>query len=1107
MRDLNSKFDSLLVKIEELKPTVICLTETHLLAKEACEIDGYSEPFRNDRDKMGGGSLIAVRKEIENICTLVEKKREIGESMWMVIDNNKVKIRLGLIYAPQECRTKKEKLKMMYNDIQDQVMRADENNQKTLLLGDFNCKIGKEIKGNRSDVSKGGKLLLKMADRNQLSILNKSELCEGLWTRTDNKTKSVLDYIMVDKDSETALKRMVIDEAREFAPASFDGTESDHNMMLAEFNWIITEKSEQMNRIRKINTEKTYARASQEMEEERISEILEQDLDIQICYNQWKQAVEEIVDRNKIQVKKKNPRKAIKLLVREKKITKKCMRKATPKEREAMKCKVKEIDSKIKEESSSQFRNKIIKIVDKLKSDKGINGANTWELLKRLKRRKENTSSAVKDKNGVLLEERGEIMERYLEHFVDILKPPEANNLEEKVHEEIINQVFDDIVRIASQSREAVTTNKEVERAISELKNKKCKDEWGWKNEILKAGKGEMTQSLVTLFSRMEVEQMTPSQWNEVLINTIPKKGSCLEMDNKRGLFLSEVISKTYEKVIKNRNEKHLKEYISDLQTGGTKGRATVDNKILLSEIFRKNRKLGKKTYVVYGDAVKCFDKLWLKDALVELYKAGCSPLDIQMIYCMNKETEISVLTPFGKTRKVKVGEIVKQGTVLGPTLCCVETDQINSIGEDQTRSLGKEIVGILIFVDDVMSAGFAEDAEKCIRNLREMEKLKKFTYGLKKTLYMVIKTGKDKEVEIDGEVKAGKVKKCTEYEYLGFWVNEDGNCQLQIEKRGKKIKGEIAAIKSLASYYNVGPSYLNVRLYLYENCILPSLLYDLEGWNKLSKKEIKKLESIQLKTLCTLLDMPKTTPYLGLLNELGIWSIEERMKYRKIMLYHNLLNSSDDRLAKRVVMQQIDEDDDDSFYATVKSMLKSLKINIEDVKEMTKAELKKTVKERISECMINNFKKLKMKKLRFVEEPAVFQRKRYLVEMNGKSSVQILKTRLNMIEIYGNYKHDLTLERLCPLCKEEEDTTEHLLSCPAVEQNKISPAQLKNDDNPELWRQINELIAYNMEKREALEPGYRKYRQNKQKNIKRMKSKLTKQNKKDITGDVLLTA
>ena len=65
-----------------------------------------------------------------------------------------------------------------------------------------------------------------------------------------------------------------------------------------------------------------------------------------------------------------------------------------------------------------------------------------------------------------------------------------------------------------------------------------------------------------------------------------------------------------------------------------------------------------------------------------------------------------------------------------------------------------------------------------------------------------------------------------------------------------------------------------------YYCCILPSLLYDLEGWNRLSKNEIKKLESIQLKSLCSLIGLPKSTPYIGLLSEVGIWTIEERMKY-----------------------------------------------------------------------------------------------------------------------------------------------------------------------------------------------------------------------------------
>ena len=129
----------------------------------------------------------------------------------------------------------------------------------------------------------------------------------------------------------------------------------------------------------------------------------------------------------------------------------------------------------------------------------------------------------------------------------------------------------------------------------------------------------------------------------------------------------------------------------------------------------------------------------------------------------------------------------------------------------------------------------------------------------------MVINTGKEETEEIKEEVKEGLVKECQEYEYLGFWINQQGNCQLQIEKRSKKIKGEIAAIKSLASYNNVGPTYFNVRLQLYESCILPSLLYNLEGWNKLSKTEIKKIGQCSIEVAMFPITNPKDNTLLGI--------------------------------------------------------------------------------------------------------------------------------------------------------------------------------------------------------------------------------------------------
>ena len=219
-----------------------------------------------------------------------------------------------------------------------------------------------------------------------------------------------------------------------------------------------------------------------------------------------------------------------------------------------------------------------------------------------------------------------------------------------------------------------------------------------------------------------------------------------------------------------------MKAFVSPYQTGGVKERATVDNHIIFTEIIRKNKKLGRKTYVVFGDAVKCFDKLWLKDSLLEFYKAGYNIQDIEMVYRLNEDTNIVVETPFGKTDQVKVGEVVKQGTVLGPKLCCVETDQVNKIGENQDKALGDQIVAILIFVDDVMKAGNADDVRKAIRNFAEVEKLKKITYGLKKTNYMIIRTGREKDEVIIESVRNGVVQKVFEYKYLGLWVNQDGN-------------------------------------------------------------------------------------------------------------------------------------------------------------------------------------------------------------------------------------------------------------------------------------------------------------------------------------------
>ena len=101
-------------------------------------------------------------------------------------------------------------------------------------------------------------------------------------------------------------------------------------------------------------------------------------------------------------------------------------------------------------------------------------------------------------------------------------------------------------------------------------------------------------------------------------------------------------------------------------------------------------------------------------------------------------------------------------------------------------------------------------------------------------------------------------------------------------------------------------------------------------------------------------------------------------------------------------------------------------------------------------------------KKMRFLNCEK-FELKEYIKFGNGHDAIQALKTRLNMQEIYGNYKGNYELPRICPHCEEEDDTTEHLITCPVFVPTNIDVDDLQDDGNVELWRQINELVAVNM--------------------------------------------
>ena len=109
---------------------------------------------------------------------------------------------------------------------------------------DANAKVGFEIiKKDPHCQSQNGRLLVGLIERQNLSILNTSELCEGVITRhrktINGDEKSVIDYIIVCDFLLQYLERMIIDEPRIFVLTKYakrTKTESDHNLLYAKFS-------------------------------------------------------------------------------------------------------------------------------------------------------------------------------------------------------------------------------------------------------------------------------------------------------------------------------------------------------------------------------------------------------------------------------------------------------------------------------------------------------------------------------------------------------------------------------------------------------------------------------------------------------------------------------------------------------------------------------------------------------------------------------------------------------------------------------------------------------------------------------------------------------
>ncbi len=648
----------------------------------------------------------------------------------------------------------------------------------------------------------------------------------------------------------------------------------------------------------------------------------------------------------------------------------------------------------------------------------------------------EETAHVIADKSGKLCEDPTEIKNVYSEWYKELLKTRKGETEIEKEAEETINIIWNSMKTIAEGQPARRTSMDEVKAIINKLDTKKAKDSSNWKNTIMKEGGEEMIASIRKIVERVDEQMIVPDEWQEMDIKAIHKKGDKTLMSNKRGLFLTNNVSKVYERIVKERNSEKYRATISEWANGGLKNRSVIDNLLIITSIIEQNKYLKRNTYLTLTDAEKCFDKLWLLDGIFELWRSGTDIRDCYMIKKLNEKAKIVVRTPVGNTESFYLEDIVRQGSVYGPQICISTMDRINFVGKDIVTYYGPSLpIRAAAFIDDVNGTGGGRVADNLISNCNIMEERKKMTFNNKnsKTEYMVIGNFEEEPYTVTNQVKNGRIQKVPEHKALGTWFDETGEYSINIKKKKEKLQYMISITKNEASPVNMGIFAIEARLKLSEVVVIASILNNAEAFHEYKEDEIKELEQVQHTILTGILELPISSPYYPLLMETGWWTMRGRLSYKKLMLYHNIVTSDDKRVVKKMIGVQKEMNRSTTWYGSIQSEIRRYGIEMEAETSM-KSNWKKHVKRKIGERMEAEIREKcdSMSKARTVKDDR-YEKKEYLSTASLYESKKILKARMHMSKLPGNYKGKGG--GTCPLCNEGKGNLEHYFECRCVRQ------------------------------------------------------------------------
>ena len=378
----------------------------------------------------------------------------------------------------------------------------------------------------------------------------------------------------------------------------------------------------------------------------------------------------------------------------------------------------------------------------------------------------------------------------------------------------------------------------------------------------------DFVRSVTHLFQMCYDTGKLPEVWKQANITALHKKGDKSKASNYRPISLTCILSKIFEKIVRN----HILEFVTPMivkeQHGFLPGKSCVSN--LLECIDTVNEILTNgsgSADILYLDFQKAFDSVPHIRLLKKLGAYGINGKTLAIVkdFLLNRTFRVRVGSTFSDWFTVTSG--VPQGTVLGPLLFLL---YIN----DLPYGL-KSFVSL--FADDlklVTSSDQYHTAQEDIDMLNKWEQDWLLRFNVKDGKCKVLHIGKDNPKN-DYFMNGIQLPEVGDEKDLGVLTSSDLHWNSCIEKAVSKAKSVIGWITRSLICRNKF-----VMLNIYRTLVRPHIEYAVQVWNPPAShgywKLILKLEEIQ-RSFTRLTDGIGLLPYSERLRILQLTTLLER--------------------------------------------------------------------------------------------------------------------------------------------------------------------------------------------------------------------------------------